>query len=101
MKKQLISRIALGSSVALATLSAGLQANENPFAANELTAGYQLAQADTKSKEGKCGEGKCGATESEGKNKEGKCGEGKCGAKDSEEKNKEGKCGEGKCGASS
>jgi uncharacterized low-complexity protein len=43
------------------------------------------------SKEGKCGEGKCGAK----KAKEGKCGEGKCGANKAK---KEGKCGEGKCG---
>ncbi|GAA5445795.1 hypothetical protein Misp06_04000 [Microbulbifer sp. NBRC 101763] len=74
----------------------------NPFAAAELTSGYNLALADhgdkekegkcghDKKKEGKCGEGKCG----EGKKKEGKCGEGKCG----EGKKKEGKCGEGKCG---
>ncbi|AMX03215.1 HvfA family oxazolone/thioamide-modified RiPP metallophore [Microbulbifer thermotolerans] len=66
--------------------------NANPFAAEELSSGYNLAmqQGEDKKKEGKCGEGKCG----EGKKKEGKCGEGKCG----EGKKKEGKCGEGKCG---
>ncbi|MDP5209227.1 hypothetical protein [Microbulbifer sp. 2205BS26-8] len=71
----------------------------NPFAAQDLTSGYNLALADEhgdKKKEGKCGEGKkkegkCG----EGKKKEGKCGEGKCGEG---KKKKEGKCGEGKCG---
>ncbi|WP_444932226.1 hypothetical protein ACJJIF_10825 [Microbulbifer sp. SSSA002] len=66
----------------------------NPFAAEDLSSGYNVALAshdgDDKEKEGKCGEGKCG----EGKEKEGKCGEGKCG----EGKKKEGKCGEGKCG---
>jgi uncharacterized low-complexity protein len=63
------------------------------------------AKCGAKAKEGKCGskakEGKCGAkksAEDEAANKkmmkEGKCGEGKCGAKNA----KEGKCGEGKCG---
>ena len=61
-------------------------ADENPFAANELTSGYNLLAGA----EGKCGEGKCG----EDKGGEGKCGEGKCG----EDKGGEGKCGEGKCG---
>jgi len=62
----------------------------NPFAAKELSSGYNLAMQEEgeKKKEGKCGEGKCG----EGKKKEGKCGEGKCG----EGKKKEGSCGEGK-----
>ena len=76
--------------------------NANPFAAEELSSGYNLAMlsehgADDKKKEGKCGEGKCGE---EGKKKEGKCGEGKCGeeGKKDEGKKQEGKCGEGKCG---
>ena len=68
-------------------LSAPAQAESNPFSVAELPAGYMLAAA-----EGKCGEGKCGAS----KAKEMKCGEGKCGAS----KAKEMKCGEGKCGAS-
>ena len=51
-------------------------ATGNPFAADLLDSGYQLAAAE-KADEGKCGEGKCG-----GEKKavgEGKCGEGKCG----------------------
>jgi uncharacterized low-complexity protein len=67
-------------------------AAENPFALNDLSGGYMVAE------EGKCGEGKCGEKEGEGKcgekEAEGKCGEGKCG----ENKEAEGKCGEGKCG---
>ncbi|AOS95590.1 hypothetical protein AUP74_00114 [Microbulbifer aggregans] len=78
-------------------VSAGIVNDANPFAAEELSSGYNLAMlseegSDDKKKEGKCGEGKCGE---EGKKKEGKCGEGKCGE---EGKKKEGKCGEGKCG---
>jgi uncharacterized low-complexity protein len=78
------------ASVALAPLA---QAAENPFHANSLSGGYNLAEKAMT--EGKCGEGKCG--ESMKQAHEGKCGgekaktagEGKCG---------EGKCGEGKCG---
>ncbi|MEH6549984.1 MAG: hypothetical protein V7711_14915 [Pseudomonadales bacterium] len=71
----------------------------NPFAATELSSGYNLANFD-KHAEGGCGEGKADGEGScgEGKAKaEGKCGEGKCGADKKAEK--EGKCGEGKCGA--
>ena len=106
MKNQLLTKVVIGSSVALAALSGALHANESPFAASSLESGYQLAQADTKSKEGKCGEGKCGAkNEESGKKADGKCGEGKCGAKGGDEesdtdsdKKTDGKCGEGKCG---
>lgn len=48
--------------VATAALAPMASASENPFAAQELTSGYNLAGKDA---EGKCGEGKCG---------EGKCG---------------------------
>lgn len=80
-------------------VSAG-NASANPFAAEKLSSGYNLAMSeheqDDKQKEGRCGEGKkkegtCG----EGKKKEGMCGEDKM----QEGKKKEGKCGEGKCGA--
>ena len=68
---------------------------QSPFAANDLGAGYMVADAHgAKGKEGKCGEGKCGA-------KDGKMKDGKCGAKDgkaTDAKAKDGKCGEGKCG---
>ena len=52
-----------------------VNAAENPFGMTELQSGYmQLA-----SKEGACGEGKCGGEMK--KKKEGACGEGKCGGK--------------------
>lgn len=101
MKKPLINTIALGSAIALGALSAAVSASENPFAINELSSGYQLAQADSgeKDKEGKCGEGKCGEEGAAKKDAEGKCGEGKCGEdKAAADKMGEGKCGEGKCG---
>ncbi|MFI2812294.1 MULTISPECIES: hypothetical protein [Microbulbifer] len=108
-KKNLPLAAAVGAAfIASASMnvSAGV-GNANPFAAEELSSGYNLAMLsehgdeknkegkcgeEGKKKEGKCGEGKCGE---EGKKKEGKCGEGKCGE---EGKKKEGKCGEGKCG---
>lgn len=102
MKKPLLTTLTFSSVVALSALSAHSFAGENPFTATTLKAGYQLAQADTKMAEGKCGESK---TEAEGKcgdkKVEGKCGEGKCGAekKAAEEKAAaEGKAAEGKCG---
>ncbi|MFV8781562.1 hypothetical protein ACNKU7_03985 [Microbulbifer sp. SA54] len=89
-KKNLPLAAAVGAAF-LASASISVTTSANPFAAEELSSGYNLAMADDdKKKEGKCGEGKCG----EDKMKEGKCGEGKCG----EDKKKEGKCGEGKCG---
>lgn len=73
--------------------SSGLAlAGDNPFGMQVLDQGYQVAEADTKAKDGKCGEGKCGS-KSEAKAKDGQCG-----AK-SEAKAKDGKCGEGKCGS--
>ena len=81
--------IALGAAF-VASLAGTSVANaaDNPFSMTELSSGYMVAD----SKEGKCGEGKCGG---EKKAEEGKCGEGKCGG---EKKAKEGNCGEGKCG---
>jgi len=74
------------SAAIVATFAVGnVNAAENPFAMQELTAGYNVAMS-----EGTCGEGKCGGD----KGKEAKCGEGKCGG----DKAKEAKCGEGKCG---
>lgn len=106
MKKSIVS-IAVGSAfVASAALAPVANAADNPFSGAKLESGYQLAQADTKTKDAKCGgdkgkEAKCGGD----KAKEGKCGEGKCGADKKKEakcggdKKKEGKCGEAKCGA--
>lgn len=99
MNKQQLLTLALGSTFAAAAVLPA-QAAGNPFAAKQLDVGYQVAQADTKAKDGKCGEGKCGADQKAGKAKDGKCGEAKCGGdKKPNSKAKDGKCGEGKCGA--
>ena len=95
------SPFAIAAGAALATsmaLSFNAQASENPFQLNELSSGYQLADAhEGKCGEGKCGEAKCGEdTDAEAKCGEGKCGEGKCGE---DKKSGEGTCGEGKCGS--
>jgi len=98
MKKQNIVSLAVGSAFAAIALSPAAHAGENPFGATKLEAGYQLAQADTKMKDGSCGgdkkmEAKCGA--------EKKAAEAKCGA----DKKKDASCGaakkstEAKCGA--
>ena len=105
MTKQSIKPMAAAVGVAFAAsmaLAPAALANQNPFQADQLSSGYNLA---SKHVEGKCGgdkaegEGKCG----EGKQGEGKCGEGKCGADDSSDGKAagEGKCGEGKCGGAS
>lgn len=82
MKKQNFVSLAVGSAfAALALAPLAHAAGENPFGATKLEAGYQLAQADTKMKDGKCGEAKCGAEKNAAeKKKDGKCGEAKCGA---------------------
>jgi uncharacterized low-complexity protein len=103
MKTTKIVSLAIGSAFAAATLSPIAHATtDNPFGATKLEAGYQLAQADTKKTDGKCGEAKCGADKKAAeKKKDGKCGEAKCGAdkKAMDDKKKDGKCGEAKCGA--
>jgi uncharacterized low-complexity protein len=97
--------------VAILALSvAGIAHADNPFAAKPMT-GFKIADAApmaaSGAKEGSCGaskakEGSCGADKAKAK-KEGKCGEGKCGA--NKKKAKEGSCGadkakkEGSCGA--
>ena len=73
-------------------------AADNPFAAQELSSGYELASNHKAEGEGKCGEGKCGGDSKKAEG-EGKCGEGKCGG-ESKKAEGEGKCGEGKCGGS-
>ena len=80
MKTSLMTSLVLSSSIALTSGSA--MAYDNPFSANALDSGYQLAKVDSKAKEAKCGEGKCGESKSTAvkkKAKEAKCGEGKCG----------------------
>lgn len=98
MKKQKYVSLAIGSAFAAIALSPVAHAADNPFGATKLEAGYQLAQADTKMKDGSCGgdkkmDAKCGADK--------KAAEAKCGA----DKKKDAKCGadkkaaEAKCGA--
>lgn len=106
MKKSIVS-IAVGSAfVASAALAPAAHAADNPFAGAKLSSGYQIAQADTKTKDANCGadkksEARCGAD----KKADGKCGadkamDAKCGTdKKMEGKKKDGKCGEAKCGA--
>lgn len=78
--------------VALSIAASAAHAGNNPFEANTLNQGYQVADAaDSKAKDGKCGSGKCGAHKK--KMKEGSCSaekmkEGSCSA----EKMKEGSC---------
>ena len=92
--------LTLAFTAALGTAGFAVAANGNPFALNGLSQGYQVAQAE-KTKDGKCGEGKCGATQTtkaaETKTKDGKCGSTK-NTQAADPKVKEGKCGEGKCG---
>ncbi len=93
---------ALGAAMLASAISPLASAEANPFSAQMLSGGYDLASYDRHGEgkcggekaegEGKCGEGKCGGEKAEG---EGKCGEGKCGGDKAEG---EGKCGEGKCG---
>lgn len=101
--------LAIGGAFALSVAATSSYAAENPFAAKSLSSGYQVAENDTKMKDGKCGAGKCGSSmKKEGADKkahEGSCSaeksaEGKCSA----EKSKEGSCSaeksaEGKCSA--
>jgi uncharacterized low-complexity protein len=101
MKKSIVS-IAVGSAfVASAALAPSVHAADNPFAGAKLSSGYQIAQADTKTKDANCGadkkaEARCGAD----KKADGKCGADKAmDGKSSVEKKRDGKCGEAKCGA--
>ena len=106
-KSKFVNPVAAAVGVAFVSslaASSTVVAADNPFSTDELDAGYQLA--GEKGKEGKCGEGKCGAD----KGAEGSCGEkgaeGSCGEKGAEgscgEKGAEGSCGEkgaeGSCG---
>ena len=96
--------LALSGAFALSIAATSINAAENPFAIKSLSSGYQVADHHEKMKDGKYGEGKCGAEmkkEMGDKAKDGKCGEGKCGAemkKEMSDKAHDGKCGEGKCG---
>ena len=101
MNKLNLTLATLGA--ALIGVSASVQAGSNPFAAQELPAGYSLAMND-KTADGSCGEAKCGAGKAEGMSKsaDGSCGEAKCGAEaGASKKTSDGSCGEAKCGAES
>jgi uncharacterized low-complexity protein len=108
MKKINPLSLAVGAMFATTVLSPVAFAADNPFAMQKLSSGYQLAEADMTDKkmDGSCGEkmkdGSCGAEKKVTKKKDGKCGEGKCGA--NKKKVKEGSCGadkkkDGSCGA--
>jgi uncharacterized low-complexity protein len=94
--------LAIGGAFALSIAATSVNAASNPFEMKTLSNGYQVADGHEKMKDGKCGEGKCGASK---KAKEASCSaektkEGTCSA----EKTKEGKCSaekakEGNCGA--
>jgi uncharacterized low-complexity protein len=75
--------LAIGSTLAASVALAPAHAAGNPFALATLSSGYQLAQADAKQQDGKCGEAKCGANKAKVK-------EAACGA---EKKTKDGSCG--------
>ena len=93
---------AIGSAFVAATalsavaLSSSTFAAENPFQADQLRSGYNLAAGHA---EGKCAEGKCGESKAKA-HSEGKCGEGKCG-EGKAKAHSVGKCGEGKIGEGS
>lgn len=50
----------ISSAVALSVAAAAAHATDNPFELKTLGQGYQVADAE-KAKDGKCGNGKCGA----------------------------------------
>ncbi len=99
--------LAVGGAFALSLGATAYAAGDNPFAIKALSSGYQVAENNTKMKDGKCATGKCGANKKKAaeKAKEGNCSaekmkEGNCSA----EKMKEGSCSaekmkEGSCSA--
>ena len=115
MKSKTSLTLAIGTAFTLGMAASTVSAESgNPFSMTDVAPGnVQLAgMKDGKCGEGKCGagmksdkpmkDGKCGGMKDSKDMKDGKCGEGKCGAgmkKSKEMKMKDGKCGEGKCGA--
>ncbi len=94
MSKKTLIAAAVGTAFVASMAAAPIaSAAENPFALSGLSSGYQVADnhgemkpADKTMPEGKCGEGKCGATKKDAKAAEmkptdKKMPEGKCGAK--------------------
>jgi len=92
MNTKNVVTLAIGSAfLATVALAPVAHAADNPFAMKKLEAGYQLAAADEKMKDGSCGADK---------KKDGSCGADKKAAeKTAADKKKDGKCGEAKCGA--
>jgi uncharacterized low-complexity protein len=89
MKKQNLALLAVGSAFAATALTPMAHAaSDNPFGATQLQSGYQLAQADSKKMDAKCGADKKGAEAKCGADKKGV--EAKCGA---DKKGAEAKCG--------
>ena len=80
--------LAISGAFALTIAATTVHAAENPFAAKTLSSGYQVADAETKMKDGKCSTGKCGATKKAAMEKAEKAHEGSCSA----EKMKDGSC---------
>lgn len=98
MKKQTLALLAIGSAFTTAVLAPIAHATgENPFGASKLQSGYHLAEADTKMKDGKCGEAKCGS-DKKTENKNEKKADAKCGA-NNKANNKADKKTDAKCGA--
>jgi uncharacterized low-complexity protein len=93
------SKTALTLALTAALGSSGVAlANDNPFGMQTLEQGYQVAEAEAKMPEGKCGAKQGEAAGGDmNKAKEGTCGD-KAKAQ-AQAKAKDGKCGEGKCGA--
>ncbi len=92
--KPVLAAVGAGIALSLATIPMANAASSNHFSSEKLASGYNVASNHSnmeKSKDGKCGSGKCG-----NKAKEGKCGGAKCDHKKS--KSGGGKCGHGKCG---
>lgn len=104
------SVLTLGAVVGL-SLAASPAVMASPFQSSSLRDSSLLAantSTESKAKDMKCGQGKCGAKGmAETKSKDAKCGskcpetkakDGKCGANCAETKAKDGKCGQGTCG---
>lgn len=105
---------ALGAAFLATSIAPFVSAEANPFSAQQLSGGYDLAnfahhegaegEADKAEGEGKCGEGNCGDKKAEGAADgaaEGTADGAAEGTADGEVKAEgEGKCGEGKCGGS-
>lgn len=94
------------SALAFSIGTASVNAASNPFAIKSLSSGYQVADAGTKMKDGKCGTGQCSASMKKAKADEMKKGEMAAEATPAADKMKDGACSadmkkstDGKCSA--